>query len=105
MACERIRRNVTRPDPIFITVDGHPVEAYEGETVAAMLLFQGEYISGWSMFCNMGVCFACMVEIAEGPDHPFRPVPACMTPVRTGMVIRTGRTLTANHAIGAEPVI
>ncbi len=32
-------------------------------------------------FCNMGVCFDCMVEVEDAPSR----VRACLTPVRAGM--------------------
>ncbi|MDR3577671.1 MAG: (2Fe-2S)-binding protein [Anaerolineaceae bacterium] len=77
---------------VKINVDGKPVEAYEGETVAAVLLSAG--ISTFrlsqknkeprSMYCGMGICFECLVTI-DG-QHALR---ACMTPVADGMTVET----------------
>jgi hypothetical protein len=35
-------------------------------------------------FCNMGVCFDCLVEVQDVPNGSSR-VRACLTPVRAGM--------------------
>jgi predicted molibdopterin-dependent oxidoreductase YjgC len=79
--------------PVTVCVDGEPVTAFAGESVAAALLALGR----WSfrqtsrnhaprcLFCGMGVCFDCLVTI-DGVEN----VRACLTPVREGMVIETG---------------
>jgi sarcosine oxidase subunit alpha len=43
-------------------------------------------------FCNMGVCFECLVEVADSEDVWSR-VRACLTPVRAGLrvVVPEGR--------------
>ncbi len=73
-----------------IEVNGRPVPARPGQTVAAALLAAGQRIlrhtpSGAprSLFCGMGVCFDCLVEI-DGLSG----VRACVTPARPGMRIR-----------------
>ncbi len=48
------------PTDCVAFVDGAPVEARAGETVAAMLLASG----AWRPFyCGMGACYACTVTI------------------------------------------
>jgi predicted molibdopterin-dependent oxidoreductase YjgC len=85
-------RKLHDPGPASVTVflDGRPVAAEAGESVAAVLLRQP---GGWSRttpvsqsprapYCMMGVCFECLVEIdGEGS------VQGCLTPVREGMRI------------------
>ncbi len=78
--------------PLTIIVDGEPVKAFAGESVAAVLLAQGlrtfrhtEKGAPRGLFCGMGVCFDCLVTV-DGVDN----VRACMTPVVEGMVIDTG---------------
>lgn len=95
----RLTVDVTRPAPIEIVVDGVPVTAYEGESLATVLLAAERFVfsrdaSGRarSPFCNMGVCFDCMIFI-ESEETPRR-VRACLTPARAGMKIR----------LAAEPV-
>lgn len=73
---------------IGIDVNGHRIEAFPGETVAAVLLragigYSGE-LSGRGLFCGMGSCFECHAEIDGRPL-----VRTCMTTVRNGMRIRT----------------
>ena len=83
---------VQRGEALTIDVDGQPVEAFAGETVAAVLLAMGRR-SFWRTekgnaprgpFCGMGVCFDCLVTVDGVPN-----VRACMTPVRAGMAVDT----------------
>ena len=78
------------PQAVTIFIDGRPVAAELGESVAAVLLRQPE---GWSRttpvsqsprapYCMMGVCFECLVEI-DGQGS----VQSCLTPVANGMRI------------------
>jgi predicted molibdopterin-dependent oxidoreductase YjgC len=78
------------PQAVTIFIDGRPVAAELGESVAAVLLRQQE---GWSRttpvsdsprapYCMMGVCFECLVEI-DGHGS----VQSCLTPVANGMRI------------------
>lgn len=75
---------------VTIFIDGRPVAAETGESVAAVLLRQPET---WSRrtpvsdsprapYCLMGVCFECLVEI-DGLGS----VQGCLTPVASGMRI------------------
>lgn len=79
--------------PISIEVDGEPVEAFEGESIAAALIASGRRILRYTprssprgLFCGMGACFDCLVEVDGDPS-----VRSCITPVRSGMKIRTPR--------------
>jgi D-hydroxyproline dehydrogenase subunit gamma len=79
--------------PFAVIVDGKPVQAYPGETVATMLLALGQQTfrhtdrlhAPRGLFCGMGVCFDCLVTIDGQPN-----VRACMTTAQAGMVIETG---------------
>ena len=78
----------TRGARIQIVVDGRPVDAYAGESVAAALLaaglrtFRTTDRAGMprSYYCGMGICHDCLVTIDEVAS-----VRACMTAVRPGM--------------------
>lgn len=82
------------PDPagreVSITVDGRPVAAREGDSVAAALLATGSAacrttpVTGAPRgpYCMMGVCFDCLVTV-DGAAN----VQGCMTRVRDGMRI------------------
>ena len=72
---------------VEIVLDGAPTEAFEGETVAAVLLARGEVATRTTVkgeprgiFCGMGVCFDCLVVVDGVPNTR-----ACMTWVRDGM--------------------
>lgn len=77
---------------LTIDLDGKPVEAFAGETVAAVLLAMGSRSfrhtdrdhAPRGLFCGMGVCFECLVTVDGVPN-----VRACMTPVREGMAVDT----------------
>lgn len=85
---------------VTIYIDGRPIAAEPGESVAAVMLRQSE---GWSRttpvsqsrrapYCMMGVCFECLIEV-DGQAS----VQGCLTPVRDGMMVtrQTGRSLSA----------
>lgn len=96
----RVTTNVARPQAVTIHVNDKEVSAYEGETVATALIAAGVLILSRdeqsqlaggrprSPFCNMGVCFDCLVEIsgAASGDEPVR-ARACLTQVRAGLRI------------------
>jgi D-hydroxyproline dehydrogenase subunit gamma len=72
---------------VEVVLDGRPVQAYEGETLAAVLLAEGEIATRTTVggeprgiFCGMGVCFDCLVVVDGVPNTR-----ACMTWVRDGM--------------------
>ena len=83
------RRLPSRPsDEITLWVDGRPVKARAGDTVAAAVLAAGlrstrtTPVSGSrrAPYCLMGICFDCLMEIDGVPNRQ-----ACMTLVEDGM--------------------
>jgi NADH dehydrogenase/NADH:ubiquinone oxidoreductase subunit G len=84
---------VQRGQAVTITVDGEPLSAYMGETIAGALLAAGR--KAWrrtshgqprGIFCGIGLCFDCLVTVNGIPN-----VRACITPVTPGMIVETGR--------------
>lgn len=83
---------VQRGESITVQVDGRPVPAYAGETVAALLLAEGVRTfrhtakdgQPRSLFCGIGICYDCLVTIDGVPN-----IRACMTPLAPGMAIET----------------
>ncbi len=77
------------PD-VTLQVDGRPVLARAGQTVAMALLHAGVIpfrhtpVGGQprAPLCLMGVCFDCLVEI-DGQQN----VQSCMVEVRDGMTV------------------
>lgn len=93
----RINSGIDRGGAVTIFVDGKPFEAFAGETVACALLAAGQRRlrsspAGGSrgMFCAMGVCQECVVEI-DG-----RSLASCQHPVSEGLRIVL-RELTDDH--------
>jgi len=83
----RIQRGITRGEAFTIQVNGNPVTAYPGETIAAVLLANGWRIfrhtplsgEGRGPVCGMGLCFDCMVTL-NGQAN----VRACVTFAQPG---------------------
>jgi D-hydroxyproline dehydrogenase subunit gamma len=75
---------------VTLLVEGRPVAACAGDTVAAALLAAGMLVTRTtptsgaprSPFCLMGACFDCLMEIDGVPNRQ-----ACMTQVRDGMTV------------------
>lgn len=95
---KRIEAGVTRPPQVAVELDGAPVMAHPGETVAVAVLSAAPRFrddrSGTprGMFCNMGTCSECTVWIAPGgtgDDPRWRRLRACLVPVEEGLRIRT----------------
>lgn len=74
-----------------IEIDGRPLTAHAGDTVAAALLRSGVFVFRHTtsskprgIFCGMGICFDCLVTIDDLPDQR-----ACITAARPGMRVST----------------
>lgn len=78
--------------PVAITVDGKPVAARPGDTVAAAMLAAGfghcrtSPVTGAprAPYCLMGVCFECLVTVDGVGSRQ-----GCLVPVRDGMMVET----------------
>jgi hypothetical protein len=77
---------------IEFTFDGAVVVGREGEPIAAALFAAGYRVlrtmprfgEARGGYCMIGRCADCMVVVNGVPN-----VPACLTPVSTGLVVRT----------------
>jgi len=79
---------------VRLTFDGDEIFGFEGQTLAAALLAAGR--RAWrftsrrgeprGIFCGMGICLDCLVEVDGRPN-----VRACLTPVAEGMRVATQR--------------
>jgi len=77
---------------VALVVDGKPVTARQGDTVAAALLAAGlphcrttpVSETPRAPYCLMGVCFDCLVTIDGVGSRQ-----ACLVPVRDGMRVDT----------------
>ena len=79
-------------ESIGLKVDGKPIRARAGDTVAAAMLAAGVdrfrttpvSDSPRAPYCLMGVCFDCLVTIDGVGSRQ-----ACLVPVRDGMTVET----------------
>lgn len=81
---------LARGREVELVVDGRRTVAYDGETVAAVLIAEEglrtrRTASGASrgIYCGMGVCFECLVVVDGVPNTR-----ACMTLVADGMRVQ-----------------
>lgn len=80
------------PD-VTLIVDGQPVQALRGETVANALLCAGittlrrSSVGGKprATYCGMGVCFDCLLTIDGQPNRQ-----SCLVRAEPGMTVSTG---------------
>lgn len=86
----RIDTGLRRPPTVVIEVDGEPLRAHPGESLAAALWAAGIRTLRHSprggprgAFCLMGVCQECLVSV-DG-----RRVLACQQPVSAGLSVTT----------------
>ena len=80
---------------IKVTVDGRPVAARAGDSVAAVLLAEAVRPTRFSAvsgsprapYCMMGVCFECLVTIDGAGNRQ-----GCLVAAAEGMAIETQRS-------------
>lgn len=85
-------------ETVTVLVNGTPVVACPGETVATVLLRLGHRAFGrhpvtgqpLAPACMMGVCFGCLCCIDARPGAQ-----ACLEPVRDGMTVQTDFPVTS----------
>ncbi|MCL4744426.1 MAG: (2Fe-2S)-binding protein [Burkholderiaceae bacterium] len=95
-------RGVARGRPIRLVVDGAFVEAFEGESLAIALAASGRLALRSSpnartprgMFCLMGVCQECVVEVDGALSA------SCSVGARDGMVVSTDTLWRARDVVG-----
>ena len=88
----RIRAGIERGAQIEILVDGEPLLAYEGETVAAALIASGHHTfrhtarhaTPRGIYCGIGICFDCLMTVDGVPN-----VRTCVTQAENGMKVET----------------
>lgn len=91
----RRSRGFALEERISVNINGRCVNACPGDTVLTALLLENERLLAGTLsrprgaFCNMGVCFDCVVEVAGEQSDQWRPVRACQTLAEQGLQIRT----------------
>ena len=89
------RLRVSQQRIVRVTIDGRPVEACAGDSVAAVLIAEGvrttrvSAVSGAprAAYCMMGVCFECLVTIDGAGNRQ-----GCLVAAAEGMAIETQRS-------------
>jgi D-hydroxyproline dehydrogenase subunit gamma len=90
----RVTANVDRPAAVSIVVNGVTVPAYEGESLMTALMAsgrlaftRGRFDRARGPFCNMGICFDCLVLVEDParPDAMPTRLRSCLTTVRDGL--------------------
>lgn len=87
---QRIETGVQRGKEIEIFIDNHPIRAYEGENIGAVLTAIGirqirhapQLKDPRGFYCCMGSCYGCLVTVNGRPNER-----ACVTPVQAGQHI------------------
>jgi predicted molibdopterin-dependent oxidoreductase YjgC len=77
---------------VEVTVDGKPIQAFEGEPLAAAMIAAGIQMFRYTakthlprgIFCAIGRCTDCMMIVDGIPNTR-----TCVTPVKAGMVVQT----------------
>jgi predicted molibdopterin-dependent oxidoreductase YjgC len=88
----RCSRGIDRGGQVRFLFDGRTITAHEGESIAAALTASRCRILRYTsrrgeprgVFCNMGICFDCLVEIDGRPNQR-----ACQSPVAEGIQVNT----------------
>ena len=83
---------VRRPPQFTFTFDGMIVAGYPGETIGGALAAAGittfrstrTYARPRGLFCNIGVCFDCVVTVDGRPN-----VQACLEPAQPGLSVNS----------------
>lgn len=90
----RLPATTTGRQLVRFTFNGQELEAFQGDSVAVALAAADQRVLRWTarrgepraLFCNMGICFDCLVEIDGCPGSR-----ACCTRVTEGMSVRSQR--------------
>jgi len=89
MTAVRLLRSIDRGPKVSVALNGHPIEAYAGESLAAALMAEGvlalrrspRFRGARGAFCLMGVCQECLVRVNGAL------LQACLVGVRDGLTV------------------
>lgn len=88
----RLNHTIERGERIEIIVDGKPILAYCGESIATALIAAGHWVcrtagkpsKPMGVYCNIGMCHSCLMTV-----NGARNVRTCITPVSPGCIVET----------------
>ena len=86
----RFDTGVVRGKAVTVKINGININAYEGESIGAVLSAAGirrirntpHHHDPRGLYCGMGMCHGCLVTVDGQPN-----IRACVTPVGSGMEI------------------
>lgn len=91
--------HIRRGAEIEVTLNGNKIKAFEGETVATMMMAENMVAMRTTtegqprgIYCGMGVCFDCLVVVNDVANTR-----ACMTWLKPGMNVETQAGLKAGE--------
>ena len=88
----RIQDNIQRGEAFTISVDGKTIRAYPGETLATVMMADGQRVfrhtaikgNPRGLYCGMGICFDCIITINGRAN-----VRACQTIAHPDDIVET----------------
>lgn len=88
----RLDDRIEKGEPIEMIIDGRPILAYRGETIATALIAAGHWVcrtaerqsNPMGVYCNIGICHSCLMTV-----NGVRNVRICITPVSPGCMVET----------------
>lgn len=83
--------DMSKSNLVSFTMDGNPLEGYDGEPISAALKAAGLMVhrhtkkgSARGVFCAIGRCTDCVMVVDGKPN-----VRTCVTPLKSGMTVQT----------------
>ena len=65
----RLDKGIQRGEPVQIFLDGKPMTAYKGETIATAIMSADHMVSRTidseplGVYCNIGICHSCVMTV------------------------------------------
>ena len=87
---KRLNSGIRRGEQIEFYLDGQPLKAFKGETIAAALMASGHMVARTidsqplGVYCNIGVCHSCLMTV-----NGVKSVRICRTAVTEGCHVET----------------
>ena len=87
---KRLNSGIRRGEQIEFYLDGQPLKAFKGETIAAALMASGHMVARTidsqplGVYCNIGVCHSCLMTV-----NGVKSVRTCSAQVAEGCKVET----------------
>jgi len=87
---KRLNSGIRRGEQIEFYLDGQPLKAFKGETIAVALMASGHTVARTidsqplGVYCNIGVCHSCLMTV-----NGVKSVRTCRTQVTEGCKVET----------------